>query len=356
MRILDRLVIREFAGIFVLFVLGAPVLFIIGDVTENLEQYLDRGLGLSQIALSYLYQIPLFMVWSFPIAALIATVFTIHGMTVHREIVAMKAGGVSFHRLMVPLLALGILLTAAALGLDTVVPAANRARAEILGERLGRIDRRSDFVYQSEDGRVLAIRSLSVEDGRLSGVVMEREGNEPDVPTLHVIAQEARYDSVAGWTLERGTLRVLLGPDQERAFFFDRMVPADFQETPEELLAEPKQPEEMSYAELGRLAGVILRSGGDPSELLVERAQKIAIPVATFVIVLFGAPLATSSRRGGKAYGIGVSLSATIIYLLLFRIAGAAGESGTIPPLVAAWVPNGVFFLTGLVLLARVRT
>ena len=100
----------------------------------------------------------------------------------------------------------------------------------------------------------------------------------------------------------------------------------------------------------------IERSGGDIRKMRVERAQKIALPLALFVIVLFGAPLSTSSRRGGAAFGVGISLGVTLIYLLLFKVGTAIGSSGTLHPLVAAWAPNALFFVAGLVLLARVRT
>ncbi len=112
----------------------------------------------------------------------------------------------------------------------------------------------------------------------------------------------------------------------------------------------------MRYAEMSRFIRSIESSGGDANELLVERALKIALPVAVFVIVLFGAPLSTSSKRGGAAYGIGISLIITLVYLLLFRVGKAMGASGALDPLLAAWIPNGLFFLGALVLLARVRT
>jgi len=38
------------------------------------------------------------------------------------------------------------------------------------------------------------------------------------------------------------------------------------------------------------------------------------------------------------------------------RVAGALGEAGTLSPLVAAWLPNAVFFAAAAVLIARVRT
>jgi lipopolysaccharide export system permease protein len=114
MRTLDRLVVTTFLKLFVVVTVAVPPLFILGDFTENLDQYLDRGLSRADVGLAYLYKLPEYFQFAFPIAALVATVFTIHTMTRHREIVAAKAGGISFHRLMAPLVILGIVLTGAA--------------------------------------------------------------------------------------------------------------------------------------------------------------------------------------------------------------------------------------------------
>jgi lipopolysaccharide export system permease protein len=53
---------------------------------------------------------------------------------------------------------------------------------------------------------------------------------------------------------------------------------------------------------------------------------------------------------------VGASLSAVILYLLIFKISGALGEAGTLEPLTAAWLPNVLFLIGGIVLLVRVRT
>ena len=71
---------------------------------------------------------------------------------------------------------------------------------------------------------------------------------------------------------------------------------------------------------------------------------------------VFGAPLANSSPRSGAAFGVGVSLGITILYLMLFKVAGAAGTSGALPALAAAWLPNVLFTVAAAVLIARVRT
>ncbi len=90
--------------------------------------------------------------------------------------------------------------------------------------------------------------------------------------------------------------------------------------------------------------------------LRVEAAQRGAIPVATLVIILFAAPLATTSKRGGAAFGVGLALGSLILYIMLLNIWGALGAAGIVDPTTAAWTPNGIFLLLGLIFLVRVRT
>lgn|SRR5690625_103579 len=354
---LDRYVIREFTRLFVLTSLAAPFLFVLGDVMENLDKHMARGVGVGRVALSYVYQLPVFVLYSLPIAALIATVFSVGNMTRHSEVTAAKAGGVSFYRLFAPLPILGLILTLLGIGLSELIPITNRLRDEALGLRERARQSRTDFVYRASDGRAFAIQRLMVGSELMLGITMERKGNEPEIPGEHAVASSATYDAAKGWTLSDGYLRVFMGPGTEKTFEFQSLIIPSFTETPYQLAAnEREDPENMSYAELGKFIEISLRSGGRPLKLIVARAQKIALPVAALVIVLFAMPLATSSKRGGSTYGMGVSLAVTIFYLMLFKVSGALGASGAIPGVLAAWIPNGVFAIAAFFSLSRVRT
>src|SRR5687768_5840377 len=114
-RTLDRLVVATFLRLFVLSILATPFLFALGEFTENVESYKQAGLSMSEILYGYAHRLPEWIVLSFPIAGLIAAIFTVHGMTAHREIVAAKAGGFSFHRLVLPIVVASVLLTGGAL-------------------------------------------------------------------------------------------------------------------------------------------------------------------------------------------------------------------------------------------------
>ena len=356
MRLLDRYLLRQFVTTMLGLVLGLPLLFIVADVTDNLDKYLSRGISRGDVALSYLYFFPQAIYWALPIAALVATVFTIGNMTRHQEITAAKAGGVSFYRLIAPLLAVAALLSVLAVGLGEVIPGANQKRMVLVGERqftTGTL--RTNFVFQTEAGYTLAARRLDSDSDEMSELVLERDEG-PERPGVHMVARRADWTPEHGWVLGQGYYRSFDSTAVERTFRFDSARVASLQETPEELLARPKDPEEMRYDEMRRFMETIRRSGGDTRKIEVELAQKISLPLAIVVIVLFGAPLSTSSQRGGAAYGVGISLAVTMIYLLLFRVGTAVGASGAVPPLVAAWAPNALFLLGGIYLLWKVRT
>jgi lipopolysaccharide export system permease protein len=353
MRLLDRLVAGTFLRLFLLSILATPPLFILGELTERLDDYLDAELSLATIAEGFLFRFPQFFTWSFPIAGLIAGVFTVYGMTTHREVVAAKAGGVSFHRLFMPVFLLGGLVTVIGLGLADLVPRANRVAADILDQRRINREFKSDFAFQAENGYTLAVSRLTLTDQRMLRLTLNKQ--EESGGQIHIDAEMAMWED-GHWMLREGTYRHIPAAGEETAITFERMALEGLTETPEDLIQVARDPEEMTRLEILRRARVAERAGGDTHQLLLELHRRFAIPVATVVIILFGAPLATSSKRGGAAFGIGVSLGSTILYLLLLKVFGGMGESGAIPVEWAAWTPNGIFLITGLVLLSRVRT
>lgn len=354
-RILDRYVTREFLRLFILFVVCTPMLFVLSDLTDNIDTYMERKLTVPRVLFAYVYRFPQFMLWAFPIAALIATIFTVGNMTRHSEMAAAKAGGISFYRVLAPLPILGILLTLAGLVLTEIVPGAQRTWAHVIGDKKDHIGARTDFVFRSRQGGIYAIRFLDVERARIDGLTIHRQGDEVKNPTVIIVADEATYDEKKGWVLHNGYKRELMGPGREIAEPFTELVPGLY-ESPLDLLAEPKDPEEMRYQELGDFIDTMKRSGAEPRKLMVDQAQKIAIPFATLIIILFAAPLANTSPRGGAAYGIGISLGITVVYLMAFRLAAAAGASGTLEPNLAAWLPNLVLLAATVGIFTKVRT
>jgi lipopolysaccharide export system permease protein len=356
-RALDRYVFTEFWKIFVTTALGFPVLVNIIDLTDNLDKYLGQNLGAGRIALSYLYWLPDSMFMVLPAAVLFATVFAIGALTRHSEITAAKASGISFYRFIAPIFVGAIFATMLGLGLGELAPLTNRRRLDILqANKVNVTSDRYNFAYAADRGRVYKIGALHLGGQSIEGMVIERKGNGPDYPSYVVSASSAHYRPGKGWLLEKGALHLLTDSTQNITFSFDSLVDRHFTEAPKELTLTQKAPTDMGFRELGRFITSMERSGAEVNELRVERMLKLAIPVTCIIILLFGAPLATSTQRGGAAYGIGLSLATTIVFLMLIQLTKGIGGKGIIPADLAAWLPSIIFGVVGVILFARVKT
>jgi lipopolysaccharide export system permease protein len=358
LRHLDRYVLWSWVRIFGLTALGFPIVSILINLTDSLNRLLDRGLSMKQIAVSYVYSIPENAFLVMPAAVLFATVFTVGAMSRNSELTAAKASGQSFHRLMRPIFIASGLASVLAFLVGELAPGATARELEIQGAKQTQPTRtRYNFVYRGDAGWVYTVRSLDVATRQLKQLMLERQGTGLSYPGLVLTADSATYDaSHKVWRLRQGASRVIAGPARQATFNFRTMRLKALHQSPADLLAESKAPDEMRYAELGRYIDALKRSGNDANKLIVEQALKLALPATCIIIALFGAPLAVSSPRAGAAVGIAISLGTTVIFLLFVQITKAIGAGGLIQPTLSAWIPNILFLFAGLVLLAKVRT
>jgi len=355
---LDKYVLREWARVFLVVMLGFPILAIVINITDKFDHYLAAGLTKGQVALAYIFYMPEMMFLVLPAAVLFATVFTIGNLGRHSELTAAKASGISFYRIISPILIVSVLAFVAGVGIGELAPVTSVRKAEILKERaINSTTSRYNFVYRADSGWVYAAQSLDIASRTMTQPLLQREGTGGTNPTVIIAAQRAVYDpGLKKWILDHGALRYLIGAGQEAAYAFDRMRTNSVREKPSDLLAEPKLPEEMRYAELGHYIDGLARSGSDTRKLAVEHALKISVPFTCIIIALFGAPLAVSNPRSGAAWGVAVSLATTFVFLLMVQLSKAVGAGGLLPPTLAAWFPNILAGIAAIWLMRRVRT
>lgn len=355
---LDRYVLKEWMKIFAGTALGFPVLVIVLDLAEKLDKYLNRDLTPQAIALAYLYGVPDTMFLVMPAAVLFATVFAVGAFTRHSEITAAKASGISFYRFILPMAFGALFATVFGLSIGAVSPYTNALRVELLKEReFSNRSTRFNFTYAAEGGRVYTIGGADVRQRALDQIVIERKGKDASYPTYFISARSGKYNAARRrWTLQSGVLHLVPNDSMNISIAFDSLRDVRMTEEPRTLMASSKVPDEMTFSELGAFIRALERSGSEVGALKVGRMLKIAIPVTCVIIMLFGAPLATSTQRGGTAYGAGISLITTVVFLMLVQLTQAIGSKGLVPPNLAAWLPGIVFGIVGGVLLSRVRT
>jgi lipopolysaccharide export system permease protein len=72
-------------------------------------------------------------------------------------------------------------------------------------------------------------------------------------------------------------------------------------------------------------------------------------------VVLIALPFGARSGRHNVFAGVAASVFICFGFFIMQRIGLGMGVGGLLPPFVAAWLPNLVFGLAGLVLIWRVR-
>lgn len=357
MRALDRYVLKEWLRIFLITAFGFPVLIVIIDLTEKLDTYLQRQIPARDIGLSYIYGVPETMFQVLPAAVLFATVFTVSSFTRYSEITAAKASGISFHRFIRPLTLGAVFAMCIGFSLNVIIPPLNQKKLNLLQEQKFKdTGERYNFAFATGEGRTYKVGALHAARNMIENVEVERLGTGPKMPTTYSIAEQAFYRRNSYWMMVRGNLHVVPNANVDIVFSYDSLLDRAFVERPLELNAATKAPADMGWRELGRYIHALQRSGSDVNPLKVERMLKLAIPVTCVIILLFAAPLATSTQRGGAAWGIGVSLLTTVVFLVLVNLMRGFGGKGIISPDLAAWVPSLIFGVVGAVLLVRVRT
>lgn len=358
LRLLDRYLLGAFLRLFSVAALSVPFLFVLADITGRLEVDLAQQMTVREMLLLYARQFPTYLVWAFPIAALVATLFTLQPLARHGEIHALLASGIRIHRLFAPLLLGGAVVSLFGVVVLEAFPRIglrDAASASVTGQ--GRADR-SAFAYVTDAGELLSAQGLEAgARGRMYGVALRSVSRRRQGAVEYIVAKDAVWRADRGWVLRDGELWSISPEGAPLSTAFTQLVHPALTERPGDLLDAPTVDlGAMTFGELGRLADRLERAGASAALPRTTQWERLTIPLATLAIIMFAAPLAILAGRGEGQLGIALALLVTILYLALLRTMESLGVAGLLPAGLAASIPALLFGAGGVVMLRRART
>ena len=132
MKRLDLYIIRQFLTVLSISILGFTCIFLVVDLIENLDRFIDNTVPWKVILKYYVFTVPWFFNIALPMAMLIATVFSIGILVKRNEWTAMKSSGISLYRIAIPLVIIGIIISYGSFEFENkVVSRGNEVRSEI---------------------------------------------------------------------------------------------------------------------------------------------------------------------------------------------------------------------------------
>ena len=358
MRILDRYLLLEFVTYLALGLFGLMTLFMVVDVFEKIDVFLDNRAQLFLIARYYLYQLPEWVVLVMPIALLLATFLSLGQLNKFGELTAMRVSGLSLTRILWPVFAVAVAATLSTfLFNEVVVPRSNQVRDHVYEEEIRRLRRgspseRADVTYLGEGGMIYFIRLYVASEKRMHEVSLQefRRG----ALLRRIDASEATWEN-GRWVFSTGYVRSFDKDGNEKAEPFTRMAVNGLLEQPEDFARESLNPEEMNARELISYVTRLRASGARVANYLVDLHLKFSFPLINMIVVMIGAAIATRLRMQSAALGFGLSIGISFLFYSFIRAGQALGHSGALPPYRAAWLADLVFGSIGIVMMARAQ-
>jgi lipopolysaccharide export system permease protein len=362
--ILDRYLVEELGGPLLFGLSVFTLIFIATQILAIGRLVTEEHASLWAAIEYFLWDMPQFLLYAIPMAMLLGTLLAMQRLSGDSEITAMKAGGVSLTRILIPLAVVGLIVSVLSLIVqEGLVPLANDRAAyirEAVIRHLSPAAGNLTVVSQLPGGgkQVTIAGALDAQTEALLNVTVLRYDREQRLVEM-VIADRATYDNPT-WTFRNATTYQFGGgktPNGDIATMVSPTLQVDIGERPNQVAQRTStinDPEQLSRAEIrAALAGTGL-SDVQRRSFTATYAAKLARPFAALVFVLIAVPLGLRRVRGGGT-GTGFSLAVGIIfmYYVIATICLSLGALAYWLAGIAAWMPNALFSLIGLWLLRR---
>ena len=362
MKLLDRYVIRNFVEPFLICFCGFIAIWLIIDLNDNHQDFLEAHATLRQVTGFYLTQLPSTVLFSVPVCLLLALLSSLSAMSRRNEIISMLTAGRSVLRVLAPVLAIGVLAAGGCLWLNwELAPHAEGIKKIAIkqirrGMKAGEVEPVNGHLFRDRmNDRTWFVRRFYPGQSRFDDVHIIQQTEDGRITTKWY-AQHATYDApTKTWVLENGRIIEFdeTGFPTRTDEFFDgvRRI-SDWTETPWRVSSSQLDPQNLSIPELQDY----MRYNSDfPAAQLApyrtNLADRWALPLSCFIVVLVAAPLGIVYNRRGVLAGVASGIFIFFAMMMTRYLFLALGKGNRIDPTWSAWIPDVVFGLVGLMLL-----
>jgi len=360
MRILRTYLLKELLRPTGMALMLFTFILLVGNLVKLADLLVNKGVSLFSLLQLFALLIPSLFVYTIPMSVLTGTLLAFGKLSSDREILAMRASGVSLLSIAAPILLVGFLLSLALIPINNqLVPWSHFAGRRVLldigirnpaaflepGVFIKEFKPYILFVYGVEGNKLTKVR-----------IYEPREGH----PTRTIVAEAGEFIPVPAEN--RVLLKLINGsadePDPKNPTKFYKL---EFKTYAMNLQLKEgmspktlgKKPKDMSLQELKARKAELLQQDIEPTPLRIEEARRLSMAFSPLAFILLGLPLGITTRRAQRSIGLGLSVVVFIGYYLFLVMGQALAQKELVPASLALWIGNLIFFLVGGCLLWR---
>ncbi len=300
--------------------------------------------------------LPSVIVMTIPMGVLLATVMTLNRLSLSSEITVLKACGIGLSRIARPIFIFAAVMSVCSFIInESVVPVMTTQSKNLALWALSQKnipDGKRNFVFKdtSSEGKLkrLFYVGLSANDVLYNITVLDNSSDN----SIQVLQAQEGKTSPDGWDFQKGVIYTIgtEGKILNTTLFDDSNVKFGVDLSRE---LEKNVAKEMNFMNLMKFIRENTLDEKKQREIQISLHDKIALPLTTIAFVLIGVPLAITPPRVRYNRGFLFSILIIFAYYLVRALSISIGETGSLAPILAAWMPNIVLTMTGTLLYWR---
>lgn len=356
MTILYRYVTREILQSFMIVLTAVLSIYLAVDFIEKIDNFMEAGVPAVRCIVYLLYKLPFIVVQIAPVGFLLSILIALGLMSKNNEVIALKSCGIGKMPLLKPALVMGLCFCGGMyLMAEMVVPRfmvnANQIwLTEVRKKNI--VASKTNDIWMRTAQHIVHIKQYVPEQKRISGVTVYtfderfRLIQRMDAPTGIYIDGHWRLDGVIR--------QVFSGEGGNQEIVSETMRIDAIDLAPDDLATVVKRSDEMGLAELGEYIEKVEREGYGATRLRVDYHGKVAAPFVSIFLSILGVAIVLRGKlREGISVSVTYGLGIAFLYWIFNSFCLSLGYAELMPPLVAAWLANLVFFCAATLLLLR---
>lgn len=342
----DWYIIRKFLTTFVVTLSLFIIIIIVFDVSEKLDDFLQKQAPVSEIIFKYyLNFVPFFLNLFSPVFIFISVIFFTSKLASRSEIVATLSAGVSYNRFLRPYIITATILAVMSFVLNAyIIPHSDKIRLEFENKYIRNTkDDYTNNVHSMIGPEVyFYMEYFGAADSIGGGVSLEQYENKKLKSKL--FGKRIEWNRKAQkWRMEDYLIRDYLPDGSQRITrgrYLDTMIPFE----PADFFRRNDDVQSFDIFELNRFIAEEKKKGNDKLDYYItEKYNRYATPFSTFILTVIGVCVSSKKSRGGVGLNLGIGIFLSFLYLFVIQYFITYGRTGLITPMIAVWIPNMIF-------------
>lgn len=376
MKILDRYIMLSVAGAFLFSIAMFMALLMAMDLLSQLIKLIaEQGVPVAMALRIFAYRIPSMLVYAFPMSMLLSILLVFNQMSSESEMVAIRAGGISFIRIVMPTLVIALIVTGITFWISNdFSPYANKQAGRLtqLALETSKTKHPINYDHLEKNVRAYAVMCSDLDVEKMEMRQVTLISFTDGAPFMLIKANKAIWNPQQGrWRFYDAYPHYVGqdGPSDGHTSPAIRAIPSSqdsqleieaqvlrLKENPLDLATAKKNPDDFTAKEMQAYVSHMALIGKDDQEIgywQMALSRRYAVPFYCLVFALIAAPLGLRHHRTSSAMGLGISLLVIFAFYFTTVYLSTFGESGRMPTTLAAWIPNILGAIAGTVLIVR---